>query len=115
MSCHSDCFEVTNQAADRYAVAEGVRLRPVPEAGACLAYTRARPALHRLNVTGWLLVSLCDGRPLRAVAADYRAALGVTGQDDATLRQALEQLVALGVLRRVSTGKDEGGNDAGQS
>ena len=89
-------------APGHYAVAGGVRLRPVPEFGACLAYVpgsgAARPALHRLNVTSWLIASLCDGRDLAAVAAGFAAA--VPGPDTAaTLRQGLDDLLSIGVLR----------------
>ena len=37
MCCPTDCYEIVS----------GVRLRPVPEMAACLAYTPAKAALHR--------------------------------------------------------------------
>jgi hypothetical protein len=76
----------------------GVRLRPMPEVGVCLAYTPARPALHRLNPHSWLIASLCDGRPCAEIAAAYREALGGRA-DTAALREGVAQLVALGVVR----------------
>ena len=79
-------------------VAPGVRLRPVPEAGVCLAYTPARPELHRLNAGGWLLVSLCDGRRVAAVIAAYRAATGDDAVPDADIHATLAGFVDLGIL-----------------
>lgn len=64
----------------------------------CLAYTPARPALHRLNPRSWLIASLCDGRSHAELAAAYREALGGSA-DDAALREGVAQLVALGVVR----------------
>lgn len=49
-------------------VAPGLRLRPVPELGTCLAFTPTPPRLHTLNPTAWLLAELCgryDGEELR--------------------------------------------------
>lgn len=87
MYCPRDCFDL----------AVGVRLRPVPEAGVCLAYTAARPELHRLNAAGWLLVSLCDGRSLAAVIEGYRAAMDGQGEA-AGLQASLAGFVACGIL-----------------
>lgn len=47
----------------------------MPEMGACLAYDPARAKLHTLNPAAWLILSLCDGRPREAIAADFAAAL----------------------------------------
>lgn len=55
--------------------APGLRLRPVPELGTCLAYDPARARLHRLNASAWLILSLCDGRPRAEIAADFAAAI----------------------------------------
>jgi hypothetical protein len=86
---------------ERFVLESGVRLRPVPEMGVCLAYTRARPALHSLNAASWLIVSLCDGRSFADLAKGFHAALRNDQADtDAVLRQGLEQLLHLGVLRR---------------
>jgi hypothetical protein len=87
-----------------YVVERGVRLRPVPELGVCLVYTPARPSLHRLNATSWLIASLCDGRPYAEIVAAFRAALG-SGRDpdlnEVTLREGIARLRALGILRAV--------------
>jgi hypothetical protein len=41
-----------------------VALRRFPEWRLCYAYTPTNPDLYELNVTAWLIVELCDGRPL---------------------------------------------------
>lgn len=46
----------------RYSRVPGVRLRPVPELCTCLAYTPAKPRLHQLNPTAWLVLELAEGR-----------------------------------------------------
>ena len=81
-----------------------MRLRPVPEMGVCLAYTPTRPALHRLNAASWLIASICDGRSLADMAVEYRAALGDEAGSETALRQGIEQLLAIGVLRRLPPG-----------
>ena len=49
----------------------GVRVRPVPEVGACYVYTPARPGLYALNMSAWLILELCEGRSARALARAY--------------------------------------------
>jgi len=71
----------------------------MPEVGVCLAYTPARPALHRLNAQSWLIASLCDGRSGEALAAAYAAALGDATGAEAMLQEGIGQLLALGVIR----------------
>jgi len=87
--------------SESFALEFGIRLRPVPEMGVCLVYTPTRPALHRLNAASWLVASLCDGRSLAEIAADYRAALSGEAGSEAALRQGIRQLLALGIIRRV--------------
>lgn len=90
--------------SERYALEPGVRLRPVPEMGVCLAYTPARPALHRLNAAAWLVASLCDGRSFAAMATAYREAMGDVGAlaaSETKLREGIAQLLALGIVRAV--------------
>jgi hypothetical protein len=87
---------------ERYALEPGVRLRPVPEMGVCLAYTPARPCLHRLNAASWLIVSRCDGRRLDQIAAECRAWFGGGVQEaEMALHHGLEQLLSLGIIRRL--------------
>jgi hypothetical protein len=87
--------------SDYFALEPGVRLRPVPEMGVCLAYTPARPALHRLNAASWLIVSLCDGRSQDEIAVAYRAALASEAGSETALDQGIQQLLALGIIRRL--------------
>ena len=93
---------------ESFALETGVRLRPVPEMGVCLAYTPRHPALHSLNAACWLIASLCDGRPLAEIAAEYRAALGNEAGSETALRQGIEQLLAIGVVRRLPPARNAG-------
>lgn len=66
---------------------EGLRLRPVPELGMCMAFTPHPPRLHTLNPSAWLIVELCrGGRPLEE---DYVRRVSPLSRAD-----ALEQLRA---------------------
>jgi hypothetical protein len=96
--------------SESFVLEPGVRLRPVPEMGVCLAYTRRRPTLHRLNAASWLIVSLCDGRSTQELADAYRAALRGDAGGEEALSQGLEQLLDLGIVRRVSPQATEEGN-----
>ena len=55
-----------------YSRVRGVRVRPLPELGACFVYTPARPCLHTLNIAAWFILELCEGRSPRALADAYR-------------------------------------------
>jgi len=91
-----------------------VRLRPVPELGHCLAYTPARPALHRLNPTAWLLAELSDGRPLAAIAGEYAEAMAEIGGETGLpeVEAGLADLIELGIVGKVATPAKEGSQDA---
>jgi hypothetical protein len=93
---------------DYFALEAGVRLRPVPEMGVCLAYTARRPALHRLNAASWLIASLCDGRSLAEIAADYRAAIAGEAGSQGAFQQGINELIALGVVCRLSPSSGSG-------
>jgi hypothetical protein len=96
---------VSCPSTPRYALDPDVRLRPLPELGVCLAYTPARPALHRLNPRSWLIASLCDGRSEAELAAAYAAAVGGDASEEEegeSLREGLAQLLALGVVRALA-------------
>jgi hypothetical protein len=69
--------------------------------GVCLAYTRARPGLHRLNAASWLIASLCDNRSLAEIAAAYRAALGGEAGSETALQHGISELLSLGIVRRL--------------
>ena len=81
----------------------GVRLRPIPEQECCLAYVPRPPALHGLNLSSWLVLTLCDGREQREIGRDYFDAVGPSGGPGATpgaFDSALIQLEALGLIER---------------
>lgn len=87
----------------RWTHSPGIRLRPVPELACCLVYVPRPPALHGLNLTSWLVLSLCDGRAEAAMARDYFDAVAPVGGAGATpgaLEAALIQLEALHLIRR---------------
>jgi hypothetical protein len=90
---------------DCFVLEAGVRLRPVPEFGHCLAYTAARPALHTLNASSWLLAELADGSPVAVIASEYAEAMAEIGGEGATpeVEAGLAELMALGIIRRVPT------------
>ena len=79
----------------------GLRLRPVPELGTCIAYTPAAPRLHRLNATAWLVLELMDGRPPGAVEAGFlsrTAALASRAEARRLLAAAQAMLLAAGIV-----------------
>lgn len=86
---------------DCVSAAPGLRLRPVPEMGTCLAYDPVRARLHTLNATSWLLLTLCDGRPRAVIAAEFNDALrSLPGRapEQGAFSRGLEQLAALGLV-----------------
>jgi hypothetical protein len=95
---------------DRFGLEPGVRLRPVPELGHCLAYTPARPALHRLNPSAWLLAELSDGSPFTEIAAEFGKAVAELGgrMDQAAVEAGLRSLMELGIVKRVEMAGTEG-------
>lgn len=81
----------------------GVRLRPVPEQAVCLVYRPRPPMLFGLNLTSWLVLSLCDGRGEDEIGRDFDAAVreaGGPGAEPGALAQALQGLEGLGLIRR---------------
>ncbi len=78
----------------RYSRVPGVRLRPVPELGTCLAYTPARPRLHQLNPTAWLVLELAEGRDHAALEAAFFAR-AVPDLTRAQARRSLDTAIAL--------------------
>jgi len=80
-----------------------VRLRPVPEQAVCLVYRPRPPMLFGLNLTSWLVLTLCDGRSEEAIGRDYEAAVrqaGGPGAEPGALLTALRGLQELGLIRR---------------
>lgn len=98
-------------AGQCWAQAPGVRLRPMPELACCLAYVRDPPALHGLNLTSWIVLTLCDGRPETDIARAYLEAVSPVGGPGArrgVLEAALIQLEALRLIRRTRAPAHEG-------
>ena len=80
----------------------GIRLRPVPEQAICLVYRPRPPMLFGLNLTSWLVLTLCDGRDEQQIGRDYAAAVqGVSGPgaEPGALATALQGLEELGLIR----------------
>lgn len=75
-----------------------VRLRPVPELALCLAYGRHPPRLYGLNLTSWLVLTLCDGRDRIAMEEAFADATGA-GDVGKKLDIALAQLETLGLIK----------------
>jgi hypothetical protein len=65
VSYRNGCFRKTR----------GLRIRPVPEREVCLVYTPKSPNLYTLNATAWIVLELCDGRPLPALQKAFHAAV----------------------------------------
>ncbi|WP_458094308.1 PqqD family protein [Roseomonas sp. WA12] len=87
----------------RHERAPGLRLRPLPELGACLAYIPAAPRLHQLNATAWLILELADGRDDAALATAFaeRTAQALSAPAAGrTLENGLAELRACGLLHR---------------
>lgn len=98
------CCRTPGERPVRHERAPGLRLRPVPELGACLAYTPAAPRLHQLNATAWLILELVDGRDDAALLAAFatRTAPALSaGAARGVLEDGLAGLRASGLLRCV--------------
>jgi len=86
----------------RHSRAPGLRLRPIPELGACLAYMPGAPRLHQLNATAWLILELVDGRDDRALAEAFATRTSPVLSSSAarrTLAEGLAGLCASGLLQ----------------
>nr|WP_291297289.1 PqqD family peptide modification chaperone [Elioraea sp.] len=69
--------------------------------GTCLAYDPDRARLHTLNPTAWLILSLCDGRPRAAIAAEFATTLrGLAGPapEQGAFSRGLARLMSLGLV-----------------
>lgn len=85
---------------DCVSAAPGLRLRPVPEMGVCLAYDPSRARLHTLNPTAWLILTLCDGRTRQAIAEAFAEALrALPGEaEPGAFSRGLARLETLGLV-----------------
>lgn len=84
-----------------------LRLRPVPELASCLAYKKGPRRLYGLNLTSWLVLTLCDGRDRTAMEQAFAEATdgaGGAGASPGALDLALSQLETLGLIRRTPQG-----------
>ena len=84
-----------------YRHAPGVRLRPVPELGACLAFTRSPPRLHTLNPTAWLIAELCGRAGDSELRAEFlsRSVPPLAAEDaDAQLEGGVRLLLESGII-----------------
>jgi hypothetical protein len=87
--------------------APGLRVRPVFEWDGCVVFDPARRRLVELNLTSWLMLELCDGRPYDALRAEFASVVGarVEAEDiDGYLRSGLLRLAAAGLIRRSPAG-----------
>jgi hypothetical protein len=78
-------------------------LRPVPELGACLAYTPFAPRLHQLNPTAWLILELAEDREVEAIAEEFAARTAPQlspAQARRTLEAGLADLLASGLVQQ---------------
>lgn len=85
-----------------WTVESGVRLRPVPEQAVCLVYRPKPPMLFGLNLTSWLVLTLCDGRSEDEIGRDYDVAVreaGGPGAEPGAFAKALQRLEGLGLIR----------------
>ena len=66
-----------------YVKAPDVVLRRFDEWGHCYAFT-PEPEIYDLNMSAWLIVELCDGRPFEKIEAEYLEVIGPkVGRDKA--------------------------------
>jgi hypothetical protein len=87
--------------------APGLRVRPVFEWDGCVVFDPTRRRLVELNLTSWLMLELCDGRPYEALRAEFAAIVGAKAEADEIdrhLRSGLLRLAAAGLIRRSPTG-----------
>lgn len=82
----------------------GLRVRPVAEWSSGVAYLPRPPRLVMIDLHAWLVLELCDGRPVDAVRRDYAAVVqthGVADGADDRLAACLAELDRLGLIESV--------------
>jgi hypothetical protein len=84
-----------------------LRIRPLPEREVCLVYTPKNPNLYTLNATAWIILELCDGRPLPDLKdAFYRSVEPLMSEPEAaeyllaSLRDMMEKSIVEVVPKR---------------
>lgn len=90
-----------------YRQAPGLRLRPVPELGTCLAFTPHPPRLHTLNPAAWLIAELC-ALPGEALEAEFvQRTQPLLSQADARsqFRDGVRRLLETGIIMEEERGE----------
>lgn len=68
----------------------------------CLVYRPKPPMLCGVNLTSWLVLTLCDGRGEDEISREYAAAVreaGGPGAEPGAFAKALQGLEELGLIR----------------
>jgi hypothetical protein len=84
-----------------YKRAAGIRIRPVWEWDGCLVFDPAQRRLLELNLHAWLILELCDGQSVDALAKEYRALAEPrieAGAAERQLARGLRSLAAYGLI-----------------
>ena len=82
-----------------YRQTAGLRLRPVPELGTCLAFTPSPPRLHTLNPAAWLIAELCGAdAPLEAEFLRRNDPSLPRADADRQLSDGIRQLSECGII-----------------
>lgn len=67
----------------------------------CFVFTPKTPQIFTLNATAWLVLELCDGRPLRRIERAFLSAIGAAmTRDEArqAMRRGIEYLEEKGIV-----------------
>jgi len=86
-----------------YKPTRNLRVRPVPEMRMCFVFTPAAPKLYTLNMSAWLVLTLCDGRSGRDLVDAYATEMAAhLPRDDALreVRAAIGDLEGKGMIVR---------------
>jgi len=101
VSCLSDCYKRKPT----------LRLRPVDEWQACVAYTPEHPKLVLLNATAWLILELCDGNNVEDLERQFWELIGTNAETENTpevFSSGIRLLLENGLIDKINGGeKDE--------
>lgn len=89
-----------------YRRAAGIRIRPVWEWDGCLVFDPAQRRLFELNLHAWLILELCEGQSLDALANEYRAVAEARLETGATARQLERGLRTLSAYGLIEAARD---------
>lgn len=90
-----------NFPAGPYKRAAGIRIRPVWEWDGCLVVDPVQRRLFELNLHAWLILELCEGQSVDALAKEYRAFAEPrleSGAAERHLTRGLRTLAAFGLI-----------------